>query len=64
MGPRKFACDRPPGTETEVRPTKIILTFLLLVSAITAAFANLRGGSCIQCDPKNRRSPVRCTPDG
>jgi hypothetical protein len=47
-----------------VTPTKIILVLLLLASAITAAFANPPGGSYIQCDPKNPRSPVRCTPDG
>lgn len=48
----------------KVTPTKIILVLLLLASAITAAFANPPGGSYIQCDPKNPRSPVRCTPDG
>jgi hypothetical protein len=37
---------------------------LLLASAIGNAFANPPGGSYIQCDPKNPRSPVRCTPDG
>jgi hypothetical protein len=50
--------------ENTVMPTKIILVLLLLTSAITAAFANPPGGSYIQCDPKNPRSPVRCTPDG
>jgi hypothetical protein len=50
--------------ETKVSFTKVILTLLLLASAITAAFANPPGGSYIQCDPKNPRSPVRCTPDG
>lgn len=44
--------------------TKIILAALLLTSAIGGAFANPPGGSYIQCDPKNPRSPVRCTPDG
>jgi len=48
----------------KVSPTKVILTLLLLASAITRAFANPPGGSYIQCDPKNPRSPVRCTPDG
>ena len=28
------------------------------------AFASPPGGSFIQCDPKNPRSPLRCTPDG
>jgi hypothetical protein len=28
------------------------------------AFASPPGGSFIQCDPKNPRSPIRCTPDG
>jgi hypothetical protein len=50
--------------EKKVTPTKVILILLLLASAITAAFANPPGGSYIQCDPKNPRSPVRCTPDG
>ena len=50
--------------ETKVTSTKVILTLLLLASAIANAFANPPGGSYIQCDPKNRRSPVRCTPDG
>jgi hypothetical protein len=48
----------------KVTPTKVILIVLLLASAITGAFANPPGGSYIQCDPKNPRSPVRCTPDG
>jgi hypothetical protein len=52
------------GWERKVTPTKIVLVLLLLASAITAAFANPPGGSYIQCDPKNPRSPVRCTPDG
>jgi hypothetical protein len=47
-----------------VTPTKVILTLSLLASAIANAFANPPGGSYIQCDPKNPRSPVRCTPDG
>jgi hypothetical protein len=53
-----------PDRREKVTPTKIILVLLLLASAITAAFANPPGGSYIQCDPKNPRSPVRCTPDG
>jgi hypothetical protein len=53
-----------PDKREKVTPTKIILVLLLLASAITAAFANPPGGSYIQCDPKNPRSPVRCTPDG
>jgi hypothetical protein len=53
-----------PDRRQIVRSTKIILLFLLLVSAITSAFANPPGGSYIQYDPKNPRSPVRCTPDG
>ena len=52
------------GWERKVTPTKIVFVLLLLASAITAAFANPPGGSYIQCDPKNPRSPVRCTPDG
>jgi hypothetical protein len=52
------------GWERKVTPTKIVLVLLLLASAITAAFANPPGGSYIQCDPKNPRSPVRCAPDG
>ena len=38
-------------------PTKIILDVLLLTSAIIAAFTNRPGGSCVQCDPNNPRSP-------
>jgi hypothetical protein len=53
-----------PDRREKLTPTKVILTLLLLASAITAAFANPPGGSYIQCDPKNPRSPVRCTPDG
>ena len=47
--------------------TKAFLIFALAVSAITTAtstFANAPGGSYIQCDPSNPRSPVRGTPDG
>ena len=47
--------------------TKALLIFALAVTAITTAtstFANAPGGSYIQCDPRNPRSPVRCTPDG
>ena len=45
-------------------PTKVVLIVLLLASAISNAFANAPGGSYIQCDPKNARSPLRCTTDG
>jgi len=62
--PVDFTRDVAAGQEAGVRPTRIILIFLLLVSAIARAFANPPGGSYIQCDPKNPRSPVRCTPDG
>ena len=44
--------------------TKVVLIVLLLASAISNAFANAPGGSYIQCDPKNPRSPLRCTTDG
>jgi len=47
-----------------VTAKKAILILLLLASATTTVFANPPGGSYIQCDPKNPRSPVRCTPDG
>jgi hypothetical protein len=57
-----FRCT--PDRREKVTPTKVILILLLLASAITAAFANPPGGSYIQCDPKNPRSPIRCTPDG
>ncbi|HTE78669.1 MAG TPA: hypothetical protein VK653_18295 [Xanthobacteraceae bacterium] len=50
--------------DTRVTAKKAILVLLLLASATTAVFANAPGGSYIQCDPKNPRSPVRCTPDG
>jgi hypothetical protein len=43
---------------------KIILLVVLLASATTAVFANAPGGAYIQCDPNNKNSPVRCTPDG
>ena len=52
------------GIDTSVTAKKAILVLLLLASATTAVFANAPGGSYIQCDPKNPRSPVRCTPDG
>jgi hypothetical protein len=55
---------RAPDWEKKVTLTKVILTLLLLASAISGAFANPPGGSYIQCDPKNPRSPIRCTPDG
>jgi hypothetical protein len=43
---------------------KIILLLVLLASATTAAFANPPGGAYIQCDPRSKSSPVRCTADG
>jgi hypothetical protein len=46
--------------------TKAVLILALSVSAFTFAtstFANAPGGSYIQCDPRNPRSPIRCTPD-
>jgi hypothetical protein len=43
---------------------KIILALALLASAITATLANAPGGAYIQCDPRNPRLPIRCTPDG
>jgi len=47
---------------------KVILALLLLASAITTTLAtaqgNAPGGAYIQCDPRNPRSPIRCTPDG
>jgi hypothetical protein len=42
----------------------IILLLALLVSTITAAFANPPGGAYVQCDPRSKSSPVRCTADG
>jgi hypothetical protein len=53
-----------PDQEKKVRPTKVILTLFLLASAITGLLPARPGGSFIQCDPKNSRSPIRCTPDG
>lgn len=53
-----------PDRRGNVTLTKVILVALLLGSAIGGAFANPPGGSYIQCDPKNPRSPIRCTPDG
>jgi hypothetical protein len=53
-----------PDRREKVTPTTVILILLLRASAITGAFANPPGGSYVQCDPKNPRSPVRCTPDG
>jgi hypothetical protein len=46
--------------------TKIILILALLatVTVTKVAFANPPGGDSIQCDPRNPRSPIRCTPDG
>jgi hypothetical protein len=48
--------------------TKLVLVLALLASATTAtfsyAFANAPGGAYIQCDPRSKSSPVRCTPDG
>jgi hypothetical protein len=43
---------------------KIILILALLATAATVAFANPPAGAYIQCDPRNPRSPIRCTPDG
>ncbi|MGC2123261.1 MAG: hypothetical protein WA652_10440 [Xanthobacteraceae bacterium] len=43
---------------------KIILALALLAGATATAFANAPGGAYIQCDPNNKSSPVRCTPDG
>jgi len=53
-----------PDRRETVTLTKIILVALLLASAIGGALANPPGGSYVQCDPKNPRSPIRCTPDG
>ncbi len=46
--------------------TKLVLISALLATAVvtTTAFANPPGGAYIQCDPRNPRSPIRCTPDG
>jgi hypothetical protein len=47
--------------------TKAFLVLALLATALSAAtitYANAPGGAYIQCDPRNPRSPVRCTPDG
>jgi uncharacterized lipoprotein YajG len=43
---------------------KIILALALLAGATATAFANAPGGAYTQCDPNNKSSPVRCTPDG
>jgi hypothetical protein len=46
---------------------KIILALALLASALTATtatWANAPGGAYVDCDPRNPRSPIRCTPDG
>jgi hypothetical protein len=43
---------------------KLILILALLATAASVAFANPPGGAYIQCDPRNPRSPIRCTPDG
>jgi hypothetical protein len=42
----------------------IILALALLASAATYTLANAPGGAYIQCDPRSKSSPVRCTPDG
>jgi hypothetical protein len=44
--------------------TKVILILALLASATTVVFANPPGGDYIQCDPRVKSSPIRCTPDG
>jgi hypothetical protein len=49
---------------------KMLRAFLLLavlfsaIGAVTVSYANAPGGAYIQCDPRNPKSPVRCTPDG
>jgi hypothetical protein len=41
-----------------------ILVLALLASVATPTFANPPGGDYIQCDPRNPKSPIRCTPNG
>jgi len=41
-----------------------LVALLLLASLATAVQANAPGGSYIQCDPRNKNSPVRCSTDG
>ena len=50
-----------------IRWIRTIVLLAVVVSAFgaaTATFANAPGGAYIQCDPRNPKSPVRCTPDG
>jgi hypothetical protein len=43
---------------------KIILALALLASATTYALANAPGGAYVQCDPRSKSAPIRCSTDG
>jgi hypothetical protein len=47
-----------------VRALLLLAVLFSAIGAVTVSYANAPGGAYIQCDPRNPKSPVRCTPDG